>query len=94
VLQESLTNVHRHSGSQTARVALGVNHDGVTLEIADQGHGIPVDKLAKPGVGLQGMRERMRELGGKLEMESSPRGTTIRATVPQTPKTSAKAASA
>ena len=93
VLQESLTNVHRHSGSPTARVALAINADGVTLEIADQGHGIP-DRLGKSGVGLQSMRERMREFGGKLEMDSSPRGTTIRATVPQTLKTCAKAASA
>ena len=93
VLQESLTNVHRHSGSPTARVALAINADEVTLEIADQGHGIP-DRLGKPGVGLQSMRERMLEFGGKLEMDSSPRGTTIRATVPQTPKTCPKAASA
>ncbi len=94
VLQESLTNVHRHSGSPSARVALAINADGVTLEIADYGRGIPADKLGKPGVGLQGMRERMREFGGRLELDSSPRGTTIRASVPGIPKASARAASA
>jgi signal transduction histidine kinase len=94
VLQESLTNVHRHSGSRTARVALAVKGDGVTLEVADQGHGIPAEKVGKPGVGLQGMRERIREFGGKLEMDSGPRGTTVRVSVPQDPTTSATAASA
>jgi len=94
VIQESLTNVHRHSGSRTARVTLAVNRDGVRLEIADQGHGIPADKLVKPGVGLQGMRERIREFGGEFEVDSSPSGTIIRATVPQAPKAFARATSA
>jgi signal transduction histidine kinase len=92
VLQESLTNVHRHSGSRTARISLAINGDAVILEIADQGHGIPADKVGKLGVGLQSMRERMREFDGKLEIDFSAQGTIIRASVPQAPKKVTKAA--
>jgi PAS domain S-box-containing protein len=90
VLQEGLTNVHRHSGSQTAHVRL-LSKDGTsTLEVADEGKGVPLGILndAGPdwtralGVGLRGMNERMRQLGGTLHLSSSERGTTVRVSVP------------
>jgi two-component system NarL family sensor kinase len=89
VFQESLTNVHRHSGSKTAHVRLAVEHHKVLLEIKDLGQGIPShllelnsDSLATLGVGIRGMRERVRQLGGQLEIFSSPEGTTVRASIP------------
>ena len=100
VLQESLTNVHRHSGSPTASVRLLLVDDTFVLEVSDQGKGIHVadsqrgemdasgqDCISSHGVGLRGMRERMRQIDGKLEFRSSPKGTTVIATVP-TKKTS------
>jgi signal transduction histidine kinase len=89
VLQESLTNVHRHSGASTASVLLVHDDDHLTLEISDNGGGIPQDRLARlresadhSGVGLAGMRERVRELGGEFEIRSDQRGTTISVRVP------------
>jgi len=98
VLQESLTNVHRHSGSRTAHVR-ALMHDGlVTIEISDHGSGLSVesrsDLSGMSGVGLKGMMERMRQFGGSLEIDSSDAGTTIRAIAPHTSPKSAKAASA
>ena len=90
VLQESLTNVHRHSRSLTARVCLQRQHGLVTLQITDEGTGMPMpaadrngnEALATLGVGLRGMTERMRQLGGQLEVQRLERGTRIRATAP------------
>jgi len=90
VLQESLTNVHRHSGSQTATVRLLFHAHAFVLEVSDQGKGTQVGKLETPGedwmgalgVGLRGMRERMRQVEGNLELWSSDKGTTVIATVP------------
>jgi len=90
VLQESLTNVHRHSGSPTAAVRLSVDENTFVLEISDQGKGdsgAPIGESAQDGasghgVGLRGMRERMRQVGGNLDFCSSPSGTTVTATVP------------
>jgi PAS domain S-box-containing protein len=89
VLQESLTNVHRHSGSSTAKVALRIAGE-VILDVADEGMGIPneildeahKDSFGALGVGLRGMKERMRQLGGDLKLKSSPKGTTLTATLP------------
>jgi signal transduction histidine kinase len=88
VLQESLTNIHRHSGSSVAQVRLLKTDSAVTIEVADQGKGIPApvlefaqDACGTNGVGLRGMTERMRQLGGKLEVISGAAGTTVRATV-------------
>jgi PAS domain S-box-containing protein len=88
VVQESLVNIHRHSGSETATVRLGQQADLLILQIEDQGRGIP--KAVRPeseeeslGVGILGMRHRMRQLGGRLEVESTAgEGTTVRAIVP------------
>jgi signal transduction histidine kinase len=88
VLQESLTNIHRHSGSSRAEVALQLFPDKVFLEVRDFGHGIPPVRLkdfqavgTNFGVGLAGMRERLRELGGQLEIRSE-HGTIISVTMP------------
>jgi PAS domain S-box-containing protein len=84
VVQESLTNIYRHSGSDTASVHIEVRSGVVRLEVADNGKGIPADILAtlnssggQLGVGIRGMRERVRQLGGWLQIRSQPKGTTI-----------------
>jgi PAS domain S-box-containing protein len=89
VLQEGLTNVHRHSDSQTAEVRVMAQEGLVSLEVSDKGKGIPPgglessrDAVGALGVGLRGMTERMRQLGGNLELFSSGTGTTVRATMP------------
>jgi signal transduction histidine kinase len=89
VLQESLTNVHRHSGASDASIRFQYETAAVILEIRDFGCGIPEERLrllsgasAETGVGLAGMRERLHELSGKLEIESDGSGTSMRATVP------------
>jgi PAS domain S-box-containing protein len=89
VLQEALTNVHRHSGSQIAHVKLFNENGYSVLEVRDEGQGLP-DKLAElsanhhfsNGVGLRGMDERMRQLRGRLEISSTENGTVLRAFVP------------
>lgn len=89
VLQESLTNVHRHSGASEASIRFQHEAEAVVLEIRDFGKGITEERLkllmgvgAETGVGLAGMRERLHELDGTLEVESDGRGTSMRATVP------------
>jgi len=89
VLQESLTNVHRHSGASEASILFRHDSGTVTLEIRDSGKGIPQERLrslhglaAGSGVGFAGMRERMHELNGTLTIESDGCGTSLRATVP------------
>ncbi len=90
VLQESLTNVHRHSMSKRADVYLRLSESTVVLRVRDYGRGIPADVLdrfrrnkAHGGVGLAGMRERIHELGGRLEMDSDSHGTQVVATLPR-----------
>jgi|SRR5580704_8303199 two-component system NarL family sensor kinase len=89
VLQESLTNVHRHSGAARADVSLQTAGNKIILRVSDYGHGMPPAVLqnfredgAGGGVGLAGMKERIREIGGQLEIKSSPAGTEIVAQVP------------
>jgi signal transduction histidine kinase len=89
VLQESLTNVHRHSGASIVNIRLERSVGAVNFEVHDNGHGIApdlLDRLQKTGtdtgVGLAGMRERINDLNGQLEMESSSSGTTLRVRVP------------
>ena len=90
VLQESLTNVHRHSGSKTVEVRLLMKDGMDILEIEDKGKGLSPQLLAQSGqdwtsalgVGVRGMNERMRQLGGTLELLSSEGGTTVRAKMP------------
>ena len=89
VVQEALINTHRHAQSASASIRLTAAADLLTLEIEDRGRGMSPEILASvttgggaPGVGIAGMRERLEQLGGRLNIESSDRGTTIRATVP------------
>ncbi len=86
VLQETLTNIHRHSKSKSAEVSYKVGNSDVTLCICDFGVGISPEKLeafntdgSRVGIGLAGMRERVREQGGVLAVKSGPSGTTITA---------------
>jgi|HubBroStandDraft_6_1064221.scaffolds.fasta_scaffold34234_2 signal transduction histidine kinase len=89
VLQESLTNVHRHSGAKRADVSLSVVGNKVILKVKDYGCGLPDAVLQNVreegtgrGVGLAGMTERIREIGGRLEINSSASGSEIVAHVP------------
>ncbi len=88
VAQEALSNVHRHSGSQRARLALSRTDDIVQLEIVDRGAGFKAPARASGeeaqliGVGISGMRLRLEQLGGRLEIHSSPLGTRVSASVP------------
>jgi signal transduction histidine kinase len=87
-VQEGLTNVHRHSGAKAVEISLHPGSDEVSILIRDNGKGLRPAVLAKfhagvgGGVGLSGMRERLAELGGQLEVESSPSGTLLRARMP------------
>ncbi len=90
ILQESLTNIHKHSGSVSAEIRLGLTGNNVNLVVTDFGKGISPALLQQfensttgTGVGLAGMRERIGELGGTLKLESDgPGGTTLRVTIP------------
>jgi signal transduction histidine kinase len=83
VVQESLTNVHRHSGSKSATIRLLVQSDNVELTIQDQGKGlVGLVEPAKTGVGIAGMRERVRELGGTFEIDFAAQGTRVTVTLP------------
>ena len=83
VVQESLTNVHRHSGSRVANIHIARDSDQVALEVRDEGKTAQAGKKSfVPGVGMLGMRERVRQLGGRLEVHSDEAGTLIRALVP------------
>lgn len=96
VIQECLTNIHRHSESSTAMIRIAQQETCLRVEIEDAGKGIPLERLAnlesstQSGVGLRGMKERLRLLGGTLEIHSqgcgkSGRGTRITAIVPVAP---------
>lgn len=92
VVQESLSNVLRHSGSPSAAVQLARLGNRLVLEVTDQGRGIAPEVLAQLrrgpsglGIGIMGMRERLEQLGGTLEIDSSNRGATVRAILPLEP---------
>jgi len=89
VVQESLTNVHRHSGSSIAVIRLEVDSGRIRLQVIDHGRGIPPQKLSyrnendTVGVGILGMRERLRQLHGRMEITSSEgQGTNVQVTIP------------
>src|SRR6202451_2030730 len=93
VAQEALTNVHRHSKSPSVTIRLFEQANAVILEVEDAGHGIfaggasgTVTDAATLGVGLAGVRERMRQLGGALSLRSSAQGTCVQATLPSKPQ--------
>jgi signal transduction histidine kinase len=83
VVQECLTNIHRHSGSSIAKIHVGQRDHEVLVKIEDKGKGIPPEKIQEmastgaAGVGIRGMRERLRQLGGTLEINSDDTGTII-----------------
>jgi len=88
ILQESLTNVHRHSGSPTVEIDVKLESDMVTLAVRDAGQGIPSQVLERfqetgtAGIGLAGMRERIADLGGEFHVESNRLGTVVRVSIP------------
>jgi len=89
VVQESLTNIHRHSGSLQAKIRIERDAGKITLEISDKGSGIPGNLRKKNGelsfglgVGIPSMHERVKLIGGQLDIESSSSGTTVRVTIP------------
>lgn len=89
ILQESLTNVHRHSDSTAVEIQLRVDAQNATLAVTDFGKGMPSEALRKfrgngtnMGVGLSGMRERLADLDGQLDIGSDGSGTTVLATIP------------
>jgi two-component system, NarL family, sensor kinase len=89
IVQESLINIHRHAGSETARIRLRRDANTLELEIEDRGQGIPNASLKRilggagvAGVGVAGMSERVEQLGGRLEITSGDHGTTVRVRLP------------
>jgi len=88
IVQECLTNIHRHSGSQVAKICITRRDSQIRVEVADRGMGIPakkqkaMDSGGTPGVGIRGMRERLRHLGGTLDINSGSQGTVIVARIP------------
>jgi len=89
-VQECLTNIHRHSESPTATIRIAASDNHVRVEVEDRGKGIPPEKQSEmtstgtPGVGIRGMRERLRQLGGSLDIHSNGKGTLIVAQLPVT----------
>lgn len=89
ILQESLTNVHRHSGSKSVEISLSVSEKQAVLTVHDFGRGMPPEFVKRSGpngslagVGLNGMRERVTDLGGSFAIQSSSEGTAITAALP------------
>jgi PAS domain S-box-containing protein len=88
LVQEGLTNIHRHSGSQTAKISLAAQNGSLRLCIEDHGKGMDLTKLfghdgaSTAGVGIAGMKERVRELGGTFQIESSPQKTVVSVSLP------------
>ena len=95
VLQESLTNIYRHSGSKTAIVEIARDSQQVWLEVRDQGNGAgqPSQEPFRPGMGITGMRERVNDIGGALEIASDHTGTRVRAVIPLASNPAKQAAS-
>jgi two-component system NarL family sensor kinase len=88
VVQESLTNIHRHSGSPSAMIRVMKENGTVAVQIMDEGHGMSLTALSGiqegaplPGVGIMGMRQRLKQLGGRLEIDSNSQGTIVTARI-------------
>jgi signal transduction histidine kinase len=88
IVQASLTNVHLHSGASKAKVRIEQNLDGVIVVVSDKGRGIPegvldhTSRTTTVGIGITGIRERVKQLGGRLEIETGRKGTKVKATIP------------
>ena len=95
MVQECLTNIHRHSGGNSAAICMREENHRIVVEVQDAGKGIPLEKQleltssGRIGVGFRGMRERVRQLGGTLEIRSDDAGTAVTATLPLAEPTSA-----
>jgi PAS domain S-box-containing protein len=90
VVQECLTNIHRHSGSKSAAIGISLSEGNIWVEVKDHGKGMPVEKLTgihsnASGVGIRGMSERVRQLGGKISIQSDSSGTTVSVSLPSDP---------
>ena len=87
-VQECLTNIHRHADSPIAKISVARTSSDVRVEVADVGRGISPEKQEEmtapgtPGVGIRGMRERLRQLGGSLDISSNSKGTVVVARLP------------
>lgn len=96
MVQECLTNIHRHSGGTSAAIRVHEEDHRIVVEVQDGGKGIPLEKQlelsssGRTGVGFRGMRERLRQLGGTLEIRSDSAGTAVTATLPLADSTSAR----
>ena len=87
VVQECLTNIHRHSGSKTAFIRVAREGEGVRTEVRDQGNGISPKRLVEiqsrgSGFGIRGMRERIRQFNGEMKIESNGSGTSVIVSIP------------
>jgi two-component system NarL family sensor kinase len=86
IVQEGLTNIHRHSKSATAAITIRYEGRRVLVEVRDAGRGIPLERLPElesgGGAGFAGMRERITQLGGTLEIKSDAKGTVVIAILP------------
>jgi PAS domain S-box-containing protein len=90
VVQECLTNIHRHSGSKSATIHLSLAEGNISVEVRDCGKGMSAEKLSgirsnASGVGIRGMSERVRQLGGKISIQSDNSGTTVSLSLPSDP---------
>jgi len=88
-VQQSLSNIYRHSGSSSARIEIELDAENVTVNICDQGSGISATTLEEfntgkslLGVGVAGMRERIRDMKGRFDISSSKKGTTVQVSLP------------
>jgi signal transduction histidine kinase len=96
MIQECLTNIHRHSGGSLAAIRVHEEDHRIVVEVQDGGKGIPLEKQlelsssGRTGVGFRGMRERLRQFGGTLEIRSDNTGTAVTATLPLADATSAQ----
>jgi two-component sensor histidine kinase len=94
IIQECLTNIHRHSGSKTASIRIVQDDGALVLEVRDEGRGMPAERLSEiqsigSGVGIRGMRERVLQFCGRMGIESDVSGTRIHVVIP-TPKTASR----
>jgi signal transduction histidine kinase len=94
IIQECLTNIHRHSGSKTATIRIIRDDGAVVLKVRDEGRGLPAERLSEiqsrgSGVGIRGMRERILQFSGTMSIESDSSGTQIHAVIP-IPKTASR----
>jgi PAS domain S-box-containing protein len=90
VVQECLTNIHRHSGSKSAAIDVSLSEGNISVEVKDCGKGMSVEKLSgiqsnASGVGIRGMRERVRQLGGTITIKSDSSGTIVSVSMPSDP---------